>query len=415
MEKEREVGKLGFPLVLLMALLVGTATGLIVALYYVLAISLIWGRVLPALFAPGAVVIFPAAGLFFAGAVLSFMARGDVSQGSESVREDYREGMGKVDRGVALWKTASSVLAVGFGGSAGISDPSIYAGASIAKYLHGILGIDPKDTETFRAVLMAGAAAGMAVAFRSPLAAALMAMELPIKKAYNIGLALPALISSLASYAISASIIGMQPLLPVKSMGSFTVGDVVSAAAVGLICGLAGRLYVVLYDMVRSAFEGSRVRLYVKTLLGGLATGFTAFFGFIFSGSPYVLGIGYEALRATIELTYGPIVLVFLIFFKAVATVSTLGSGAFGGMIEPLILMGAGTGAAWGEAVPLGSAGLLSIAGMAGFFSAAYKVPLSSAVLAVELTRDPSVLVPALATSLVAWAVSGSDSVLKRG
>lgn len=409
-----ETAKLAFPLVLLMALLVGVVTGLIVALYYLVAISLVWRRSLPALFAPGAVLVFPAAALFFAGLVLWFLARGDVLQGSESVVEDYRVGAAGRDLEVAPWKVASSVLVVGLGGSAGISNPSIYAGGSIAEYFYRILGIDPKDTESFKAILMAGAAAGMAAAFRAPLAATLLAMELPLKKAYSVKLAAPALISSLASYAIAASALGMQPLVPVRTIGGFTFSDVISAAAVGLICGSIGRIYVVLYDMVKTAFEESRVALYVKTLLGGLAAGFAAFFGFIFSGTPYVLGIGYDALRPTVELAYSPVVLVFLVFLKAVATVSTLGSGAFGGMIEPLVLMGAGTGAAWAGAVPLGSPSLVSIAGMAGFFSAAYKVPLASAVLAVELTRAPSALVPALATSLAAWAVSGSDSVLKR-
>ncbi|MCL5292767.1 MAG: chloride channel protein [Actinobacteria bacterium] len=404
--------RVSYPSILLMALLVGIITGLVVLLFYLLTISLIWSRVLPAAFVPGAIFVLPAAGLFFGGLILTYLAKSDTAYPTDAVLQAYHEPAKEIDLTISPWKVLSSALVVGLGGSAGIAAPMIYAGGSIGQLLYNMFKFDPRDRESFQIILMSGVAAGFAAAFKAPFTGTLLALELPFRRTLDAKPAIPALISALTAYAIMVSVVGKTPFFQVAKMGGFTLADVVGALFVGILCGLGSRLYILLYQAARSSFSSSRVRLYLKTLLGGVATGFIAFFGLLLTGAPFVLGAGFEAVRAAVDLTYNPFVFLLLVFLKGSATVATIASGAFGGSIGPLVVMGSSTGAAWGGLVPLGAREMMPVVGIAGFLSGGYNVPLAAAVLAVETSGAPSALIPALATALVARIVSGPESIM---
>lgn len=402
-----------YPWVLACSLVTGIISGVLALLYYLLAIVLIWDNVLPGLFEPFATMFVPGAGLFIAGMIVTYLARGDAIYGTDALLSVYHRKKREIDPSVAPGKIASSVPAIGLGGSAGISAPLIYMGGFIGQLVYRIFRLDESDADSFQIVLISGAAAGFSAALRAPLAGVLFALEVPYRRTLTPKPAISALISAVVAYAIVAAPLGKTLFAVPTTGGFFTLGDILGAAGIGIACGVGGYGYVVLHRAAKSAFRSGRVPRYVKGLLGGLITGFIGFFGLLATGAPFVLGPGYESERAAAGFSYSPLVFVLMVVLKAFATAVTLGSGAFGGAIESFIVMGSSVGAAWGGLVPVGSSHLMPVFGIAGFLAAAYNVPLAAGVLAAEISRSPAALVPALVTALVARVISGPSSVLE--
>lgn len=411
LEDKRPRGKrLSFPWMLALALATGVISGAFVAAFYFIVIVVIWQRALSGAFFPGGMVALPVIALLLGGLMLAYFVKSDVNPPVESVLESYH-GRKKLDLALAPGKLASSAISIGLGGSGGLVGPLFYGGGAIALWLYGLFGFDNKDEEAKKVVLMSGAAAGFSAALLAPVSAAIFAFELPYRRGVSARNIAPALVASIASYAVMAIFYGRGPFLP-ASIARFTFVDLISAAFIGALCGAGARIFMMFYATVHRGFDVSRAWLPSKMLLGGAITGAVAYFAFLMTGTPFVLGYGREPIAATLALAYNPIVYLGLLMLKIGATAATLGSGAFGGTITPMILMGALLGAAWGRAIPFGTAALMPVIGMGGFFAAGYNAPVTAAVLVVELSGSPAALIPALVTAVVAWLVSGLGSVV---
>ncbi|MHB0975607.1 MAG: chloride channel protein [Candidatus Aquicultorales bacterium] len=403
----------GYQWLLATSLAVGLATGLLGVAFYYVTVRLIWGRFLPALFGVG-VFFIPAVGLLFGGLMLYFGACDYCPSGSDSVLEAYHDPDRRFSVSKAPWKAASSIPVIGLGGSAGISGPLIYMGAVVAQVLHELFDLDPEKKEVFQALVISGAAAGFATAFRAPIAGAFFAIELPEKKGYSGRLFLPALVSSLSAYSVTYLAFGYRPLFLAPGISAFTAESLFAAVAVGFLCGLMVRLFGLFFEAARESFESGRVTRYLKTFAGGVAVGFAGFLGILLTGAPVVLGPGYEGIRFSIALLYGSWLFALVVFLKAVATVATLASGAFGGLIEPQLFMGSATGGLIAQSGFMRSRELVPVIGLGAFLAGGFNLPVTAAVLAVEVSAAPAALLPAFIAAAVAWAASGWDSSLLR-
>jgi H+/Cl- antiporter ClcA len=116
-------------------------------------------------------------------------------------------------------------------------------------------------------------------------------------------------------------------------------------------------------------------------------------------------GTGYAEASSLLE--GHPVRALTLALAKWAANLSAAATGAPGGIFSPSLATGAGIGGAIGELIPFAASRDSIVLGMAGYLSGVVQAPLTSAIILMEMTRDPGLVGPLMASSLIARLVSG--------
>ncbi|MGO4327431.1 chloride channel protein [Cupriavidus sp. 2TAF22] len=346
----------------------------------------------PAQHALGAwVILVPVAG----GLLVGLMAR----YGSDKIRghgipeaiEAVLFGKSKMSPRVAVLKPLSSGIVIGSGGPFGAEGPIIMTGGSIASLLAQYLHLTAAERKT---LLVAGACAGMTAIFGTPVAAVLLAVELLLFELRPRSLLPVALACAMAGF--------LRPLVfesgPLFAMQTAPVSTAAlgSCVVAGLLCGVLGAaLTLALY---RTEDQFSRLKLHWMwwPAIGGLVVGIGGYF------EPRALGVGYDVIADLLHNRLALEVALALLAVKAVIWVVALGSGTSGGVLAPLLMLGAGLGVALGAVLPGGSPELWALVCMAGVLGSVLGAPLTAIVFAFGLTHDSNALLPLLLTTAVA-------------
>ncbi len=399
---------------LLIAPIIGVTTGLVVTAVAVVILRKLW----PAVFGyylhhhwaivPG--VVF---GFVVTGVIMQFLTPDPDEHSTEEIVRSYHNHQGDIDMQPFLPKLFAAVATVGFGGSAALEGPSIYAGGAIGSWLWAKMrrfNLEPRDR---RIMLISGAAAGMAAVFRAPLTGLVFALEMPYKDDLAHEALLPSLIASVVSYVTLAFFLGAKPLFDFTSATSFTGRDLVWCALLGVAIGLIAMTFSITFRRARDFVVKWAVPHWMKLAVGGLLTGLCGLvFVHIFKGSLVPLGPNYEAVGLILDTQHTPFELIVFGVLKLGATIFSLASGGVSAMFVPLFLTGGAFGTAFGQlAVHSSSVELYAAVGMAAFISAGYKTPLAAAVFVAEATGGHAFIIPALIGSAVAYAVSGDSSI----
>lgn len=245
-----------------------------------------------------------------------------------------------------------------------------------------------------KTLLVAGATAGMTAVFGTPVAAVLLAVELLLFEWRPRSFLPVALACAVAGFA-RAAFFGVGPLFPVETAAP-TAAALGSCALAGLLSGaLACGLSVSLYK-IEDRFGKLPVHWMWWPAIGGLAVGIG---GLI---EPRALGVGYDVIG---DLLHGHIALqiaLAILVVKAVIWVIALGSGTSGGVLAPLLMLGAGLGTLLGPVLPGGEPALWPLVCMAATLGATLGAPLTAIVFAFGLTHDANALLPLLTATLVA-------------
>ncbi len=399
---------------LLVAPLVGVATGLVVTGIAALILDTIWARLLPFYLAhQWAIPIGLAAGFFLTGAIMQNCTPDPNEHSTEEIIRSYHEHHGDIDVRSFWWKLLAAVTTVGSGGSAALEGPGIYSGGAIGSWLWTRLrqfGLEPRDR---RIMLISGAAAGMAAVFRAPLTGLVFALEMPYKDDLAHEALLPSLISSVVAYATLVAVEGSQPLFGFEGNTRFVTSDLFWSAALGVLIGLAAIVYDITFRRVRRFFVTLEAPHTAKLVAGGLGTALCGLlFVNVYPGSLIPIGPNYEAVREVLAKPHPSGMLIIFAVLKLVATIFTLGAGGVSAMFVPLLLAGGCLGNAFGQSVA-GARGidLYAAVGIAAFISGGYKTPLTAVVFVAETTGGHSYLIPSLIGAAVAYAVSGEASV----
>jgi CIC family chloride channel protein len=399
---------------LVIAPIIGVATGLVVTGVAVIILEKLW----PAVFGyylhhhwvtmPGVVLGFVVTGL-----IMQFLTPDPDEHSTEEIIRSYHNHQGDIDMQPFLPKLLAAVTTVGFGGSAALEGPSIYGGGAIGAWLWTRMqrfNLEPRDR---RIMLISGAAAGMAAVFRAPLTGLVFALEMPYKDDLAHEALLPSLIASVVSYFTLASFLGAKPLFDFSSATSFTGRDLIWCALLGLVIGLIGMVFAITFRRAREFTAKWALPHWMKLAVGGLLTGVCGLvFVLIFKDSLVPLGPNYEAVGLILDARHGPFELIAFGIFKLFATIFSLASGGVSAMFVPLFLTGGAFGTAFGQlAVHSSSLELYAAVGMASFIAAGYKTPLAAVTFVAEATGGHAFIIPALVGSAVAYAVSGDASV----
>jgi len=299
-------------------------------------------------------------------------------------------------------KFVAGALALVSGLSLGREGPTVHLGAGVASALGGPLGLRAR-----RAMLAAGAAAGLTAAFSAPIAGFVFVLE-ELRQRPNRLLVSTVLPAVLASYLVTTWLLGDLPMFPLPPTPTpspvFTPLFVVLGLAAGVVGVAFNRGLLRALDLFE-ALPGPR-------WLGAAAVGVLA--AGVACWLPYAIGNGDAAAEAMIRGHF-PATLAGLVLFLAVKlglTLVSYGCGVPGGIFAPQLVLGATVGAiAHALAPDLGGGTLgpvLATAGMVGVFVASVRAPITGLVLLVELTAEGHLLLVQATTALAAYLFAAS-------
>ncbi|MFC5631984.1 MULTISPECIES: ClC family H(+)/Cl(-) exchange transporter [Streptococcus] len=304
-----------------------------------------------------------------------------------------------------LWKKfIGGSFAISMGLMLGREGPSIQLGAVTAKGLSEYLGLTPKEK---RVLIASGAAAGLSAAFNAPIAGLLFIIE-EVYHHFSRMVWITALVASLVANIISLNIFGLTPVLHMpEGFEALRLSQYLLLLPMGIFLGFLGYGYewTVLRVGKVYGFLGNLLKLPVP-FYGILAVLLTVPIGYFF---PELLGGGHHLILHLPDsgFTLG-IALLFLVI-RFVWSMIAYGSGLPGGIFLPLLALGSLSGFIFGllaEAMGLAQTSQLTIfiiLGMAGYFGAVSKAPLTAMILVTEMVGDLSQLMTIGLVVLVAY------------
>jgi CIC family chloride channel protein len=330
----------------------------------------------------------------------------------------YRDG--KIRPVVAVVKSIASALSIGSGGSVGREGPIVQIGAAFGSTLGQLITMPAHQ----RIVLVAaGAGAGIAATFNSPVSGIAFAVELMLP-AITARSVLAVALATVVSTRIGHHYFGTGPSFGVPSLAVLTP-DAVPVAVVPwfVLCGVAAGLLATL--MIHSIywfedrFDALPGTYYTRHMLGMVVVGIL--FCALMAGSMpvfgepnhyYVQGVGYatilDILRGDLR---APVFLFVLVGAKLLVTCLTLGSGASGGVFSPSLFLGAALGAALGSILHGAIPGMeltpahFAVATMAGMVAGTTGAVITAIVIVFEMTWDYGAILPTILTAATAYAV----------
>ena len=341
------------------------------------------------------VIVVPVIG----GLIVGLMAR----YGSEKIRghgipealEAILFKKSKIQPKVAVLKPLSAGIAIGSGGPFGAEGPIIMTGGALGSLIAQNFHLTAGERKT---LLVAGAAAGMAAVFNTPLAALLLALELLLFEWRPRSLLPVALACAVAGF-LRPFLLDTGPLFPIQT-GVTHLSSLPSCVMAGLLCGfLAAALSSAVYK-VEDIFSKTPIPWVWWPAIGGLVVGISGYF------EPRAFGVGYDVIS---DLLNNRIVLMSalgLLAAKGIAWVIALGSGTSGGVLAPLLTMGAGLGVLLAPVLPGTDAQVWPLVCMAAVLASMIGSPLTAIVFALELSHDTNAILPLLLTVTVSYGLT---------
>ena len=274
---------------------------------------------------------------------------------------------------VALFKPLGSAVAIGTGGPFGAEGPIIMTAGSVGSLLGQFFHLTDAERST---LLVAGAAAGMAGVFSTPLAAILLAVELLLFE-WRPRSFVPVAVAAITAGVLRRFFLSAGPLFAMPGM----TGEMQPAALAGaLLLGVAGGvLAMILSRAVYASEDFFEHHLPIHWMwwpaIGGVVVGVG---GLIF---PRALGTGYDVIDSLLAGNRTWQLIAGILIVKSIIWSFSLGSGTSGGIMAPLLMIGGALGALFTPILPSMSTGAWALVGMTAVFSGAIGCPLTAAVL----------------------------------
>lgn len=333
------------------------------------------------------------------GLIISLMAR----FGSEKIRghgipeaiEAILIGGSRMSPKVAVLKPLSSAISIGTGGPFGAEGPIIMTGGAIGSLFAQFFHMSAAER---KALLVAGAAAGMTAIFGSPIAAVMLAVELLLFE-WKPRSFIPVAVAACVSICWRPFLFDQGTLFPTNFQVHLPWWGIILCAAMGIISGLQSGVLTTLLYKIEDAFERLPIHWMGWPALGGLIVGLG---GLI---EPRALGVGYDIISDLLSSHIIAKAVLAILLVKAGIWLVALSSGTSGGVLAPLLILGGTLGWLVGLFFP-GDPGFWALLGMAAMMGGTMRAPLTGTFFAVEITGDISTLVPLLAATVTAYAVT---------
>lgn len=296
---------------------------------------------------------------------------------------------------LAILKPLSAAISIGSGGPFGAEGPIIMTGGAFGSIFAQFFHFTSMERRT---LLVAGAAAGMAATFAAPLSAVLIAVELLLFE-WKPRSAIPVALASATAGALRRYLIGMGPLFPVQAHPAF-IGPVGLGGCVvaGVAAGALSALLTLGVYGAEDLFKRLPIHWMWWPAIGGVFVGLG---GFIF---PQALGVGYDTIGKLLQGDVPLAIVAGVLLVKSTIWMISLGSGTSGGVLAPLLMMGAALGGIEGLFLPHFGVGFWPLVSMGAILGGTMRSPFTGIVFAIELTHDLNMLLPLMVACFLAHA-----------
>ncbi|MEM8767280.1 MAG: chloride channel protein [Pseudomonadota bacterium] len=337
----------------------------------------------------------PVFGAAIIGLTLTRMDPGERRVGVVHVMERLSRHQGYLPVKNAVVQFFGGILALVTGQSGGREGPAVHLGAASASLLGQAMNL---PNNSIRVLVACGVAAAIAGSFNTPLAGVIFAMEVVMME-YTLGSFIPVIIASVVTTVMSQFFFGQQPAFSITAQNMSSLMELPYILLAGLIVGCVASAFI---STVQAFARLTRLPFWTRALLAGVLTGLAALV------APEVMGIGYDTVS---EAMLGQIALgglLMIVVLKIITSGAAVGLGMPVGLIGPTFVVGAALGGVLGY---LGnylqpgagvSVALYVMLGMTAMMAAVLQAPLAALMAVLELTANPSLMLPAMLIIVVA-------------
>jgi CIC family chloride channel protein len=387
---------------LVLSLVIGALTGLTVVAF-ILTTERLGMRIYPVGSAAWRRVLMPIVGALSMGWLLYRFFPDARGSGVPQTKAALFARNGYISLKTVLGKFVCTATTLASGIPLGREGPSVQVGAGIASVLGRRLGLRP---EKVRALLPVGAAAAIAAAFNTPMAAVLFALE-EVMGDMHAPILGSVVLASATSWAVLHLTLGNDPLFKVPQYDLKTSWEFLIYALLGVAGGFLSYAFSWLLLRMRSFFlRLPRKTRWAHPLAGGVLVGLM---GWVV---PQVLGVGYIYVGHALNGTMLWQTMALLVVLKLFAVTTSYASGNAGGIFGPALFLGAMLGGLIGSAahalLPAQTAtpGAYALVGMGALFAGIVRAPMTSVLMIFEMTRDYAVIVPLMIANLMSLFIA---------
>ena len=381
---------------LVLTLLIGALVGLVVVAFIVLT-----ERAGLHLYPPGSSLwrrlLVPVAGSLAMGYLLYRYFPDARGSGVPQTKAALFAREGRITLGTVFGKFFCTSATLASGIPLGREGPAVQVGGGIASVLGRTLGLRP---EKVKSLIPVGAAAAVAAAFNTPLAAVLFALE-EVMSDLHAPILGSVVLASATSWGVMRLVLGNDPLFQVPQYQLVNPWELVIYGCLGIAGGLVSAAFSQLLLRTRAWFQTfPRKTVWFQPLAGGIIVGVMGWF------VPQVLGVGYKYVGDALNGRMALKLMVLLLVLKLVATATSYGSGNAGGIFGPSLFLGAMLGGAIGSGAQhlfpgyVATPGAYALVGIGTAFAGIVRAPMTSVVMIFEITRDYAVIVPLMISNL---------------
>jgi H+/Cl- antiporter ClcA len=343
-----------------------------------------------------AIVIAPIAGGLIVGLMARFGSDRIRGHGIPEALEAILFRKSKMMLKVAILKPLSAAVAIGTGGPFGAEGPIIMTGGAVGSLFGQMFYLTSIERRT---LLVAGACAGMAATFSTPIAATLLAVELLLFE-WRPRSIIPVAIACFVADTLRPFLLGGGALFPIALEFHLHLVDMCMAAVCGFLAGLLATALTAAVYKAEDGFTKLPIHWMWWPAIGAIAVSIG---GLI---EPQALGVGYGVIGDLLSgKLVGGAILVFMVV-KSLMWVIYLGSGTSGGVLAPLLALGAGLGGLESMVFPGSNPLLWPLLSMGAMLAGVMRLPFTSILFALELTRNASALPALLVACTTAYGVS---------
>jgi CIC family chloride channel protein len=348
------------------------------------------------------VLIVPSIGGIIVGFMARYGSRGIRGHGIPEAMEQVLTNESRIEPRLTFLKPLSAAIAIGTGGPFGAEGPIIATGGALGSLVGQILKTTADERKT---LLAAGAAAGMAATFGSPVSAVILSIELLLFE-FRPRSIIPVSLAAATATAVRIALVGAKPIFAMPNLSEPGGAALATYVILGGVVGVASVFVTRSVYKIEDMFEKLPVHWMWWPAFGGIAVGVVGYF------APRTLGVGYDNIENIVSGSFALKALFVLCIFKFISWAVALGSGTSGGTLAPLFTIGGALGAVIGAGAarlfPLFGIDMriAALVGMAAMFSGSSRALLASVVFAFETTLQPIGLLPLLGGCTAAFLAS---------
>jgi len=348
------------------------------------------------------VIIIPAIGGIVVGLMALYGSAAIRGHGIPEAMEQILTNQSRIKPAITFLKPVSSAIAIGTGGPFGAEGPIIATGGALGSTIGQLFKITSNERKV---LLAAGATAGMAAIFGTPIAAVFLAIELLLFE-FSPKAILPVALACITGAAGHHLLFDTGPVFPMPIVSTPSNTALAIYSFIGLLTGFVSLGLTKIVYIIEDAFDKLPIHWMWWPAIGGLAVGVIGYF------APHTLGVGYDNIINVLSGTMTLLIVARLCFFKFLSWAIALGSGTSGGTLAPLLTIGGAGGAILGGAILylFPNSGLsipmAALVGMSAMFAGASRAYLTSITFALEATMQSHALLPLLGACTASYLVS---------